>query len=541
MNSYFVVTIQFMDGRFHGKMEGNKPEWPPSPMRVFQSMVATAARSKGGEPDGLALSALRWLEGLAAPLISAPPAFYQDNTPGYCLSVPNNAMDIVARAWSKGNYTNKGDSSPATHRTMKTVRPVHFMEDRPVSYIWDVGADLSEDAKKNTSTLQGLARGISSLGWGIDMVVANGEVLSNTHVKELAGEKWYPGYQSGDGGLRIPVVGTVDDLAARHKGFLKRLEGNVFVPPPALTKFEKVDYRRSIQPPFRATASFSILKPDASGFQPFAVTKWALTVAGMTRHATANASKQSGWAKAEINSFVLGHGESRDNKEHITVGNKRFAYLPLPSVEFRGHGKSPVIGDIRRVMLTVFDNEENNNVNWAKRALSGQTLIYENTNNTGELEEVALLSLLPSSDTVSQFYTRSHSTWISVTPVILPGFDDPSGFRKRLRSGVTADDQKRLLSELHERIDTLLRKAILHAGFSAELAKFAHIEWRKGGFCRGIDMADQYGIPGHLKKFPRYHVRIHWRDGNLQPIEIQGPICIGGGRFFGLGLFAAMD
>jgi hypothetical protein len=51
-----------------------------------------------------------WLEGEQPPEIVAPPS-----EPGsaYRLSVPNNAMDLVGRAWSRGNTSGTGDANPA--------------------------------------------------------------------------------------------------------------------------------------------------------------------------------------------------------------------------------------------------------------------------------------------------------------------------------------------------------------------------------------------------------------------------------------------
>src|SRR5262249_52386731 len=96
------------------------PEWPPSPLRVFQALVAAAARKNGGGLASGSRAALQWLEETQAPSVIAPAG---ESGSGYCLSVPNNAMDIVARAWSGGNYSNTGDANPATHRAMKMVRP----------------------------------------------------------------------------------------------------------------------------------------------------------------------------------------------------------------------------------------------------------------------------------------------------------------------------------------------------------------------------------------------------------------------------------
>ncbi len=150
-----------------------------------------------------------------------------------------------------------------------------------------------------------------------------------------------------------------------------------------------------------------------------------------------------------------------------------------------------------------------------------------------------MLSLLPNTDTVVQAYTRPSTTWATVTPVVLPGYDDPAHYRRRLKRGTSGEEQKRLLNCLSERVGGLIRKAIVQAGFSQLLADNAEIEWRKVEYWRGADLADRYGVPDHLKRFPRYQVRIQWRNENRRPVKINGPICLGGGRFYGLGLLAA--
>jgi len=40
----FRLSIRLLDGAFHGRGDGGEPEWPPSPLRAFQSLVCAAAR-----------------------------------------------------------------------------------------------------------------------------------------------------------------------------------------------------------------------------------------------------------------------------------------------------------------------------------------------------------------------------------------------------------------------------------------------------------------------------------------------------------------
>jgi CRISPR-associated protein Csb2 len=131
--------------------------------------------------------------------------------------------------------------------------------------------------------------------------------------------------------------------------------------------------------------------------------------------------------------------------------------------------------------------------------------------------------------------------------MILPGYDDPKKYRRELfpvpgdiTSALNPERQSQLLTKLDRRIDFLLRKAICQAGFSTELAQHAELDWSGSGFWPGTDLASQYATPAILRRFRRLHVRITWRDAAGRPMPIAGPICLGGGRFVGIGVFAAL-
>lgn len=193
MISYFTLSIRFLDPRFHGRREGGKPEWPPSPLRAFQALVNCAAYLDRGELSTSSQDAFKWLERRSAespPIILAP--LPGPEAPGYRLSVPNNAMDIVARAWCGGNYSNSGDASPATHRTMKTVRPVHLVGSDVVHYLWRLSDSLSLEDQNNINKLTKIARKIITLGWGVDMALGQGAILTEEQVEALSGERWLP-------------------------------------------------------------------------------------------------------------------------------------------------------------------------------------------------------------------------------------------------------------------------------------------------------------------------------------------------------------
>lgn len=534
MASYFTLSFRFLAPTFHGRRDGGQSEWPPSPMRAFEAMVAaTFARARAEALAPRTRSAFEWLERQAPPILIAPAS---SEASGYRLSVPNNAMDIVARAWTRGNYSNAGDANPATHRTLKGIRPTLLLSGNAVHFLWSVDAPIADDVRGYIETLREISRDAMALGWGIDLAIGHGAILSPDQAETLTGEWWLPHDVAEGDGLRAPTRGSLDDLIYRHQQSMSRLGPEGLHPPPPLRAYRTVGYRRATDPPARPFAVFSLLKPDASGFRPFDTARRGLTVAGMLRHAAKMAAASSGWAVAEINSVILGHGEADDGSPHVPV-QARFAYLPLPTIEPRGEGRASVIGAIRRVMISAFALQQSDRIGWARRTLSGQELIEE---RAGDDRSVAILSLLPQSDSVVRRYINSAATWSTVTPVVLPGYDDPAHYRRRMSQPIAAAEQKTLLARLADRIDRLLRKAIVQAGFPSVLAENAILEWRETGFWPGVDRVDRYGVPDHLQRFPRLHVRVQWRDTHQRPLNIPGPICLGGGRFYGLGLFAAL-
>lgn len=522
MTSKLCISVTFLHPLFHGKKDGDRPEWPPSPLRLLQALLAgdrIGSRTRAWSDEKV--EAFHWLEEQDAPQIIAP---LVHASAAHVYYVPNNDAD---------------KEFERQERLAEKVFHPHRMlnEDSPtLHYLWSLPNPLPSKVHTHIEALSNVARGIVALGWGIDMAVGHATIMSDEQVKALSGERWIPGREGVEDGLRVPTSGTLKALIDRHERFLKRLRPNgTFDPTPPLPEstYRRIEYRRATDPPRRLVAAFSLLKTDASGFQPFDTVRRGLTLAGMMRHAVTCATRRAGWPELKIAAFVLGHGEAIQGN-HIPVGPRRFAYLPLPSIEGRGEGKARVVGSVRRLMLTTFSDDCEDYIAWAQRALAGRELIDEDSG-----QSAALLSLLPGNEKMVRCYVEPADTWATVTPVVLPGYDDPAHYRRRLKKGVSAEEQKRLLEHLNDRVDRLLRNAIVQAGFSKELADHAELEWRKVGFLAGTDHADRYGVPDHLRRFPRLHVRLRWKDSHDRPIAIPGPVCLGGGRFYGLGLFAA--
>jgi len=510
MNDSLCLTVRFLDPepRFHGRDSSGEPEWPPSPVRLFQAIVSAAAtRWRGEDFTRIAREPLLWLETIQ-PSIVAPAV--NDLRYGFRMYVPNNSGDLMTAAWARGDT----ETSMAKFRVEKDVRPSCLSNDA-VCYVFP----LKDSDCPHFKVIQSIMRSLTHLGWGIDMVAGDADLLNASDVAQIVGEQWTPTRDGAGVSLRSPIPGTLDNLIRKHQAFLNRITFSGFQPVPPMSTFKITQYRRTTDPAPLTFAAFSILQPDASGLKAFNTLSKTRDVAGMLRHATSCVARHQGWSEERINRFV--HGKTADGSRPLTSDGQpdRFQYLGLPTIN-AALGR---VESIRRVLVAA-PPHCGDLIAWVRRGLSGAELIYED-------QAKALLTILPSSDWVLKNYVGSATTWTTVTPVILPGYDDPDHLRRKLRNCSDADLQKKYLRRLDERTEQLLRKSFRQAGFSESIVEQLQIEWSGTGFQSGVELASRYLPPENLNRSTRLHVRVRF------PSAISGPLAIGSGRFRGFGLF----
>ena len=516
MSFFFRITARFLQPLAHGRRDGGEPEWPPSPLRLFQAIVAAAA-ARWNEHLNLeyAVPALQWLGQQSRPAIVATGGSPSENP--YRLYVPDNIWDEQGRAWVSG----KPLSKEVKLRTEKDVRPTH-LSGEAVHYLYP----LLPEGCPHLDVLKAAARSVTHLGWGIDMVAADADIITEADAAKLAGHRWRV-VPTGGVPLRVPKAGTLDDLMRKHAAFLGRLSNEGFKPVPPLSCFDVVGYHSptvaNLPMPARALAAFEIHrtiddqeKPEYAGkskFRPYHPVRDVARVAGMVRCATASVAKRTGWEPADIAARVQGHGEGDSGQ---STSDDRLQFLPLPSL-------TPVgVGRIRRVLVV---GPPGCDLAPLRRRLNGEELIDKDSERA-----VAMLSGIPASDRNLMRFLRPARTWSTVTPVILPGYDDPDGLRAKLKGRNTAEEQKHLLARLDARILALVWKAFHQAGWTADALTGAEVEYRSVGWLCGLDLAKNYDLPP--LRFPRYHLRVRF----AQPVP--GPVAVGAGRYRGVGVFA---
>ncbi|MGH7134176.1 MAG: type I-G CRISPR-associated protein Csb2, partial [Pirellulales bacterium] len=463
MSSHLCITARFIQKVFHGRADGDGPEWPPSPLRLFQALVAAAAaRCNQRIHIEDAVPALRWLEQTPCGLIVAPVARPAET--GYRIFFPDNVGDLIGAAWVRG-----ANADIAEYRDKKDVRPTN-LEGDAVHYLFPITPSDAEFTA-HSDLISMVARSITHLGWGIDMIVADASVLTDEGVGALRGEYWLPTENHTSVRLRVPISGTLDDLMRKHAQFLDRIaidnQGRKFIPKAVapLTVYRVVGYRRATDPLPRPYAAFAFYRPDENTMRSFPAAR-SVAVAGMVRCLAGKMARQTGHhasdteAQMWVNEYVMGHAET-------DVLRTRFSYLPLPTIR-----PPNVAGNIRRVVVAEEPGGVGDHAAWATRTLRGQILISEQPK-----KEEAMLMALTSRDAVLRRYIDISEVWDTVTPLVLPGCDGG-------KAGKT---------------EKLFAKALQHAGYSPE--SLAGYELRGVSFWPGGGLAQRYKRPEYLQNW----------------------------------------
>jgi len=301
MSRHLCISVTFLDWLFHGKGVRHEPEWPPSPLRLFQALLA-GARAGCRERDwsDAKVDAFRWLERRNPPEIITPVA---RQVPGYTLFVPNNDSDKKLERNAR--------------LTSKDARPHRMIGGHTLHYLWPISEEEWPKVESLADTLRVEARHLLVLGWGIDSIVGNGSILTVPEADALTGVRWqpWPGLASSHHQRRVPIPGTLDDLRDAYMSFLCRLSGNIYQPPREPRVFDYVTYLKLSAFPPRPYAAF--LLEGALGASRRATFRQAdvVRVAAMLRHLACEAAKtDSRDFPGGSERYVAGHTTDRNDR-----------------------------------------------------------------------------------------------------------------------------------------------------------------------------------------------------------------------------------
>ena len=487
MPQSLLIAVRFHEGRYHGQGDRFDDEdgWPPSPGRLFQALVAGAAR--GATLRAQDRRALEWLERLDPPRIAAPAIRRGRAVRRF---VPNNDLDSVG-----GDPARVGEI-----RAGKQWRPCFFDPEVPVLFAWRFESGAVEAAR-----VCSIATRLYQLGRGIDMAWASGRVLDEEETEAALAS--HPGglrTPRGAGMTATPQPGTLASLVNRYQRKRKRLttvsagrkSRQLFRQPPKVS-FAHIGYDAP------ARCLHFDLRTEEHSFAPQALASAAPLLTGLrdaaARRLQDTLSEQAGLFER----LIVGRGAGpRDLAQRIRL-------VPVPSI-----GTEHTDPSIRRIMVEVPADcpIQLDDLKWALAGLPACDP------QTGESRNGRLVS---TEDTrMAERFSEPSRVFRSITPVALSG-----ATRRRLEpaGSKSADERDR-----EERCAAgSVVQALRHASVQA---RPMDIRVQREPFQRRGARAELFAAGSRFSKHALWHVQLQFRE------MIPGPVVIGDGRFCGLGL-----
>lgn len=501
MPRVLLTTVRFHDGRYHGA-----GDWPPSPARLFQALVAGIGQDGplGDEASG----PLEWLEALAPPIVAAPPM-----TPGTTIPmhfVPNNDLD------AHGGHASKLGK---TRTAYKVWKPKLFDRDAAFLYAWQF--DDTDDSLGHARRVVEYAERLYQLGRGIDQAWAVGEIIEPRELERLLSEYCGVVYRPSGGRhgtvLPSPQCGSLKSLKDRHAAMGRRfaVQGQ--------GRSVKLRFAQAPKPQFVPVAYDC--PPTRQVFELRSRTGQASVVAWPLARVVALAQTVRDGAAARLKEAFP---EQAPQVDKCLVGRKadgrddapkaaRVRILPLPSI---GHDHADHA--VRRILVEVPGEclLRSDDVFWAFSGL-------EHTNPDSGPDFV----LTPAAEaSMLRWYGMSgpgHVRWRTVTPAALPAvatrrrIEPARRVAEAKRGAERAGEQQRAAGEVIQ----ALRHAELPTGVVT-------IRVQREPFEANGERVETFSPGTRFSKERLWHVEVVFQE------PVSGPLVIGDGRYTGLGILA---
>ena len=497
MERTLLVTVRLHERRYHGLDHRHACEWPPAPARLFQALLAGAAR--GVTVPAETLAALDWLQSLPPPVIAAPRG---TSGRGYVSFVPNNDLDASLPG-------RRLEDAVAKTRVGKRIRPTLFETDTPIVYCWS----FADGDESHASVLCAAANDIFQLGRGVDMAWAEAATVDADEGERRLLHHGGVLYRPSTGGeetcnLLCPSPGLRQSLAARFEGMRVRFRAG------SNTRRSVRAFVQPLRPQLRRVAYgaephcfvFELRGADARAVY----VEWALDRAvELVETARDEAANHLRAAVPDfgrsVERFLTGRGAGEADKA------QRVRVVPIPSV---GHEHADLA--IRRLVVRVPQNcpLAPEDVAWAF-----SQVVW------ADAEGVILRELhRVEDDGMASRFERRARHWKSVTPLALP----PAP-RRRIDPRQQAEHAKGGAERAGEeaRAVEAVRQALRHAGVSVSAVQ---VTVQREPFDRRGARAERFAMGTRFAKGTLWHASITFAE------QMRGPLLIGDGRFLGLGL-----
>jgi CRISPR-associated protein Csb2 len=505
-----ILNVTFPFGRFHGR------EFPPSPSRLFQALIAGSHRGAYIRQNAEARDrALEWLENIAPPVIET--CEFVESGKGIMNYSPNNDDGVIKtykdkskkpEVLSRSQWLGVKESIDFqikcfTHNrsAQKSMRAFILQGDETVRYIWQLPDN--EQSKGNAEVVCAMARLVTHLGHGQDTVFVKGEILDGNHTMEApVGVRavFQPKEQKG-GEWTVPRAGALAKYKERYETFLKTGNSHAINVPLRQVMYV-TDDTIDLSCPYALFEMRDWLNEDK--FFSFDV-RDLRQPAGMVRHAVMEFFDsvkgrrfKAHYSEDLISRKVYGHEPQVGGEQSKPVNHPHLAFIPIPNLLYPD-------GRIRRVLLAGFDFESETdrelfadiarNLNGAEIKDNGEPVAHLVQVEEGE-ENWKFLD---------QFYGRSSRVWRSVTPIILTGFN---------RRG--------------RKPEQLLYRALNQIGMENDAIESVAVY--RGPLVPKTFRPMDYRLSGRLNENPRYHAEVIFKR------PVSGCLIIGRGRHTGFGL-----
>ncbi len=492
-----VITVHLHNDRYHGS-----PEWPPSPARLFQALVAGAALGSLSED---VLVALEWLETLGPTTIAFPRAKVGQPFTNY---VPDNDLDAV-----------DGDPGRVSEvRDAKRVQP-RLLDGEPL-FLYGWSLENPVDCARNCQAVRDIVGRLYQFGRGIDMAWATSEVVTEeefqARLSSYPGTVWRPSPGGAGRTLACPVQGSLRSLLARHAAGCSRLKAD---PSAAGSRrvFSQLPAAHFLQVPYDSPPSRRLYELRHRSGQ-----------AGLAALPLALASSLVVWLRdGAVERLRRALPDSAAQIEQVLVGRKpdgtgegptslRVRIVPLPSIGFQHADRG-----IRRVLVEVPAGGpvRPDDVHWA---FSGLDL--KNTDLDAVVVPAGHAKMLEHFGVEGGARSR---IWRSVTPAALPEAASWRRIDPKRIAEEAKDGAERAAEEA--RAAAAVAQALRHAGVHARAET---IRVQREPFEGRGERAEAFAPGTRFRKERLWHVEVAF------DAPVQGPLVIGDGRFLGLGVMA---
>jgi len=500
MQRVLLITIRFHDGRYHGA-----GDWPPSPARLFQALVAGIGQDGPLSDD--TSQPLEWLEKLDPPVIAAPHVTVGTTIPLHF--VPNNDLDAL------GGFAS---NLPKTRTAFKVWKPKLFDRIAGFHYAWSF--EEAEGSLAHGKRVCQYSERVYQLGRGIDQAWAVGEIIEPKHLESLLVA--YRGVVHRPTGgrqgtvLACPQQGSLQSLKDRYETMSRRFEAQ------GEGRSVKLQFAQSPKPRFMPTTYDSAPIRQVFELRSLAnqadLVSWPLSristlFVAIRDGAVARLKAALDDQESQIERCLV--GRTKDGSDVATKGT-RVRILPLPSI---GHPHADHA--IRRVLVEVpagsllrFDD-----VFWA---VSGLELSDPNSPD--------ILLTVSSDDSMLRHYgvgDPPYARWHTITPAVLP----EAARRRRIDPTRRAVEAKRGAERAQEQQQAA--REVVQALRHAEIRVPADtIRVQREPFEANGERVEAFAPGTRFEKERLWHVELTLTE------PISGPLIIGDGRYFGLGVMA---